>query len=415
MAKRKGRRRDTNGNTLRTGESYNTKKDLYCYRYTYHGDRKAIYAKTLDELRQKEDKIIVDRYDSIRDAGTMNVNDMYEIWITGKKGIRGNTLRNYKYMYDTYCKNTIGKMGLTDVRKSNVVKFYDDLRKNKHLSVNTIDSISTSLSQVFKCAVEDELLRKNPASGAMGEFRRINKENVKAHALTQKEETEFFNFIKDHKTYSYWWGVFMLILTTGMRVSEATGLQWGDIDLKNGWITIDKSLIYYQHPERDGKRACFEMHKNIVKTPASLRKIPILNKTREALEAIRKYNAITGRKSEQEVGGYKNFVLINRFNHCYEQSMLNSAIRRIISDYNDMKRREAEKEGVSFEECFQIRGFSCHCLRHTYATRQATAGVSPKTLQTWMGHREITTTLDIYTEASEEMQQADIEKVKDIF
>lgn len=53
--------------------------------------------------------------------------------------------------------------------------------------------------------------------------------------------------------------------------------------------------------------------------------------------------------------------------------------------------------------------FSCHHLRHTFATRLCEAESNLKVIQSVMGHRNIETTMDIYAEATEERKQESFE------
>jgi site-specific recombinase XerD len=57
-------------------------------------------------------------------------------------------------------------------------------------------------------------------------------------------------------------------------------------------------------------------------------------------------------------------------------------------------------------------GIECtpHQLRHSYATMLFDAGIDVKTAQTWLGHSDIKTTLDIYTHLSEKRQSQSFEK-----
>lgn len=56
-----------------------------------------------------------------------------------------------------------------------------------------------------------------------------------------------------------------------------------------------------------------------------------------------------------------------------------------------------------------------HALRHTYATRLFEAGVPPKTVQTLMGHYDISITMDIYTHVMHNTKQDAVDKINDIF
>ena len=50
-----------------------------------------------------------------------------------------------------------------------------------------------------------------------------------------------------------------------------------------------------------------------------------------------------------------------------------------------------------------LPNFSCHSLRHTFTTRCVEAGINVKVLQRWLGHDDITTTLNIYADCTKEM------------
>ena len=62
-----------------------------------------MYAKTLDELRYKEEQIEKDKKDGIKaEARYTTLNDIYELWKDLKRGLKNNTFENYKYMYETF-------------------------------------------------------------------------------------------------------------------------------------------------------------------------------------------------------------------------------------------------------------------------------------------------------------------------
>jgi len=54
-----------------------------------------------------------------------------------------------------------------------------------------------------------------------------------------------------------------------------------------------------------------------------------------------------------------------------------------------------------------------HDLRRTFGTRCAMAGVPPKTLQKWLGHEHIETTMKYYVQISVEFEQEAIERLLD--
>ena len=74
------RRLDNKRKVLRKGESQRA-DGTYDYRWTSrNGKRHSVYAKTLDELRMKEEQIMRDTSDGIKvEAQNVTLNDVYEL------------------------------------------------------------------------------------------------------------------------------------------------------------------------------------------------------------------------------------------------------------------------------------------------------------------------------------------------
>lgn len=106
---------------------------------------------------------------------------------------------------------------------------------------------------------------------------------------------------------------------------------------------------------------------------------------------------------EATVDGYTDFIFINRFGQPQHQSTLNKAIRRIIRDCNDEQFLKDDNPKVLLPH------FSCHSLRHTFTTRMCEAGVNVKVIQDTLGHKDISTTLNIYTDVTKELKRSEFE------
>ena len=395
----KSRRLDKNRVTLRRGEMQR-KDGLYCFRWsTRDGKRHYIYAQTLDELRQKETALTVDEFDGIRtDKQHTTVNDMFDLWCELKRGLKDTTFQNYKYMYNNFVRNGFGRIKIASVKKSDVKKFYNTMADERIMKVSTIDTVHTVLHQVFKLAVEDNYIRVNPTDNALFELKKAhNFGRTKRKALTVAEQELFINFLKTNPKYNHWYPVFIVMLLTGMRVGEITGLRWCDVLFDENQIDINHTLVYYNKGDNNG--CSFAI--NSTKTPTSMRTIPMLDAVKEAFLLEKAYQEEVGLTCTARVDGFTNFVFINRFGNTQHQGTLNKALRRIIRDCNDAVLLKGEENPVL------LPPFSCHSLRHTFATRMCENGVNVKVIQDALGHKEFSTTMDIYTDVTRELKQSE--------
>lgn len=114
-------RYDSNRVRLRTGE-YERGNRQYEYRYTVFGKQFSIYAKTLEDLREKEVQIISQKEERNKKYNQYRttLNDVFELWKELKRGIRANTFRNYCYVYEHYIEDSIGRRYISTIKKSDV-------------------------------------------------------------------------------------------------------------------------------------------------------------------------------------------------------------------------------------------------------------------------------------------------------
>lgn len=311
-----------------------------------------------------------------------------------KRGIRHNTYRNYCYMYDQYVKDSIGDMYVSRIKKSDIKRFFNHLVDERRLKAGTVEAVQTILHQVLQIAVDDEWIDKNPSEGAVKELKRAHQlRSKKRQALTKEEQKLLLTFLSENTTSIRWYPITAVMLGTGMRIGEATGLRWCDVDFKNGIIDVNHTLVYYSK----GDHAC-DFAINDTKTPASKRIIPMTKQVKDALLMERGMQELSGIKCDVEINGYKNFVFVNRFGGLHHQGNLNKAYKRIIRDCNDAEFLKSKNPKVL------LPNFSCHNLRHTFATRLCESGMNIKLIQDILGHSDISTTMDIYTHITKDMR-----------
>ena len=241
------RRKDNKRRVLKEGE-YQRANGTFEYKWRdKRGKRHSVYAKTLDELREKENDVLRDALDGIRaDKNDLTINDLYHRWVQLKKGLKANTFQCYKYSYTQYVEPSFGKIHIIDLKRSDVRAFYNHLADAQHLKAGTIDSIHTVLHQVLELGVEDEYLRYNPADNALKELKKAhNNDTEKKRALTVPEQRLLESFLARQGQYHRWYPIFTVMLYTGMRVGEVTGLRWQDIDLEEGTISVNHTLVYF--------------------------------------------------------------------------------------------------------------------------------------------------------------------------
>lgn len=412
MAVERRRAKDINndkkkGPVLKQGE-YQRANGTFEYKWRDKmGKRHSVYAKTLDELRDKEIDVLRDALDGIRaDKNSITINDLYYRWIQLKKGLKANTFQNYKYMYTQFVEPDFGKMHIADLKRSDVRAFYNHLADAQHVKPNTIDTIHTVLHQVLELGVEDEYLRYNPSDNALKELKRAhNNDTEKRRALTLKEQEIFEAFLAKEGQYHRWYPIYTVMLYTGMRVGEITGLRWSDIDLDAGTISVNHTLVYF---DKGGVERC-SFAINTPKTKAGERLIPMLPKVKEAFLMEKEYQEECGIECNAEVDGYTDFIFINRFGGVQHQGTLNKALRRMIRDCN----YEILDKNPNATEL--LPRFSNHSLRHTFTTRMCEAGVNLKAMQDILGHADAETTLQIYADATKDLKVAELINFEDYF
>lgn len=87
---------------------------------------------------------------------------------------------------------------------------------------------------------------------------------------------------------------------------------------------------------------------------------------------------------------------------------VNASIKRIVASYNDEEMLNSKKEE---REPLLLPDFSCHHLRHTFATRLCEAESNLKVIRSIMGHKNIETTMDIYAEATDRKKEETFERL----
>lgn len=405
------KRRDSKNRILQNGESQR-KDGKYEFKYVdVNGTRRSAYSWKLVatdkvpegkrcelSLRELEKQIRRDLEDGISThiANSITLNELFDTYMSTKE-LKQSTRTNYMYMYKNYVSNVIGKRRIESIKYSDIKKFYNSLILEKKFKPNSMEIINTILHPVFTMAVRDGYIRTNPSDGVMAEIKKShNWEKPKRHALTEEQQTLFIDFLAESKTYNHWLPLMTVFLGTGCRVGELIGLTWDDCDFTEGIITINHNLVYRQ--QDSGK--C-EMHITTPKTESGKRIVPMFEAVRKALLQEKKEQMRNGFNSTI-IDGYSGFVFTNRCGYVHNPQTINRAIKRIYTACNEQEVERAKKEQ---RQPVLIPHFSVHNLRHTFCTRFCENETDLKIIQEIMGHSDITTTMNIYNEATKERKQ----------
>lgn len=401
-------RKDGKGRVLRKGEHYRKTDGRYSYIYTDPlGKQRTIYARTLAELRKKEESLVRDQMDGldVYVAGNADVNFLFDRYISTKSELRSTTYTNYMYIWNHFIRDSFGKKKIKDIKYSDVLYFYNDLITNKGLQINTLENINTVLHPSFQLAVRDDIIRKNPVDGVFAEIKKRKGGSKKTRrALTVEQQRAFMNYVAESPLFYNWYPVFVFLLGTGCRIGEAIGIRWDDVDMEKRIININHSLTYY--PRADDTYKC-EFRVSEPKTEAGVRNIPMMQPVYEVLRDEYERQNEEGFCVEN-VDGMTNFIFTNRFGMPHNPAAINRVIKRIVDAHNAEEVVKAKKEK---REPVMIPKFSNHIFRHTFASRFCENETNIKVIQEVMGHADVSTTMNIYAEVNENVTRASIENL----
>lgn len=396
------KRYDNMRRVLHVGE-YQRKNGSYGYRWTdAYGKRHCIYARDLDVLRTREERLQLDRLEGIKDAPPdLTIENLFETWIKLKRGIKRSTYSAYIQVFDSIIRPAIGKKHVILMKRSNIRAFYISLLDERELSIGTVERVHNVLRQVFQFAVDDDYLRKNPCDNILKELKLTygDRKGVKKKSLTLNQEINFLKFVREDSRYWNLYPLFFIMLNTGLRAGELTGLRWQDVDLENGIIDVNHSLVYFNHRDESGYRFSI----NSPKTENGKRKVIMTQAVIDAFHMERRFQEFLGLKSIDVIDGYSDFVFINKYNHVQSHTSLNKIITNIIFDHNKWIR----SKGIT-DTSELLPHFSCHILRHTYATRLLESGAAIKFISVQLGHADIQITYDTYIDVTDEFKRVQI-------
>ena len=247
------KRKDNKGRNLRLGESQR-KDGRYVYKYTdMYGQPQFVYAwklvptdKTPDgkredlPLREREKPIKKDLADGINTiGGKMTVCQLYAKKNSQRKNVKRNTEKGRQYLMKILENDPLGARSIDTVKLSDGKEWAMRMYENG-FSYKTISNYKRSLKASFYMAIEDDCIRKNPFSFKLSDVLEDNSEPKVI--LTPEQEEKMLAFMEQDKTYSKNYDEVVILLETGLRISEFCGLTV-HIDMANRIINVDHQLL----------------------------------------------------------------------------------------------------------------------------------------------------------------------------
>ncbi|WP_303149284.1 site-specific integrase [uncultured Cloacibacillus sp.] len=366
------RRKDSNGRVLQSGESQR-KDGIYQYRYTYGGKRETVYAPNLNELRQKEKEIQALLGAGINyAAGTIDTIELVAKYINLRQGVRYSTRVGYQFVSNILKRETFCRKPIRDILASEAKVWMKKLFDEDGYGYSTLCAIKGIIAPAFRMAYEEDVIKKNPFDFDLSG---VVPNNAKPRqALTDQELIDWLDFVKNDSTYRKYYDEFIVLLGTGLRVSEFCGLTLQDIDFDEMRIKVERQLAR----TRSGK---FYVEKP--KTKNGVRYIPMSPEVCESMQNIVQQRYSGG--PEIIIDGVVGFLLLDRSHRPKVALHIENELRWCMKKY---QKRYPNKK---------LPRITPHVLRHTFCTNMARNGMAIKNLQYLMGHSDVGTTLNIYT------------------
>jgi integrase len=357
------------------------------------------HSKTFDlkkdaERWLREQRGEVERGQWVRPAD-MTLNAYLDQWQRGALalgGQRDRTKQSYRELLASYIRPRIGFLKLERVTRSAVQQAAAELlaqtvgvapkdgTKHATLSPVTVRRALAALSVALRDAVDQRLISTNPARG----IKLPRPERKALRWLNREEVRTLIDGTRDDRHGALW----TLLATTGLRPSEALGLQWEHVDLTASAIRVQQALV----PQAKAKTgATWKLDEP--KTARSRRAVPVPAESARVLQRLKARNAAERLAAGEAytVHGVGGFVFAHENGEPYRQDALMQLFGRTLLRLG-------------------LPHVTLYSLRHGHASMLMEAGVPLKVVSERLGHSSIQLTADTYSHVSDQMQQGAVEK-----
>lgn len=352
--------------------------------------RKEFYGKTQKEAKEKLEnfkKQYLMQHIEIDDKTTLEEWFYTYMFEYKQNKIKPSSFERYEGIYRKYILNTdLGSVKLAKLNVTTIQKHYNALL-SKGVSPSTIKSINQHLKPCLGEAEKQDYVQKNFAK--MVDLPKVVVEE-KLEVLTLEHQRMFIKAIESHKLQV----LFLIALGTGLRLGEILGLKWEDIDFNSSALTVNRTLKRVSFISKNLEKE-YKVIEQEPKTKNSYRTVPI---PKDVLFKLKDHKKEQNKNILKAGDLYNNsgYVFCNELGYALDSKKPTRNLQSVL--------KKLGIEPIKF-----------HGLRKTYATRLFESGVPPKTVQSLMGHSDITLTLNIYTQVMSEVKFEAVDKINNIF
>jgi len=325
------------------------------------GKQRQRSARTLAEARALKAALTADvARGEHRELSRISFDEYVAEWArtyTGRtgSGVRPETLREYRRDLELFAVPRFGRRRLSEIDPRDVKGFALHLAEDKGLSPASVRNVIAPLRALLATAVEEGLIRSNPAAGLRLPSRRSAPgEDAPEEQTKALTTTELKRLIAE--TPEGWQRLFVqFVAATGLRISEAIALRWRHIDFDRGRVLVRERL--------------YEGRLDAPKSRFGRRDVPISAGMATRLRSHR----LASRHSVDD-----DYVFCTLRGTAHRPENL---LRRVLKP----AARRADVPWVAW-----------HALRHTCASNLFTGGANAKQVQVWLGHHSPAFTLATY-------------------
>ena len=334
--------------------------------------RKSVYARTKQEVARRLREAIADRDGGlVFEAEGLTVAEYLDRWLSDsvKGSVAESTFERYEQLSRLHIVPVIGKVRLGKLTPAHVQGLYK-AKLEGGLSVRTVEYVHATLNKALGQAVKWQLVSRNAAQAATAPRPR----KTEMVAFDREQARRFLEAARGDRLEA----LYVLAVTSGLRRGELLGLKWSDPNLKEGTLTVkrslrmDKSGPRFTEGKRDRSRRCVELGASTV---AAL-KVHRMRQNEERLKYAGLWDA-------------HGLVFTREDGHPIQaRNMTRNSFLKLL------KRAGPDEVGLTF-----------HGLRHTCATLMLLNKVPAKVVSERLGHADVAFTLRVYSHVLPGMQR----------